>query len=381
MAELSFTRTLIGEIDNSASGATMNTFLTVGDINRDGFADVVVAGRSGSMVWFENPGAARATSAAGPWTRHLIDHVQNVECGGVTHDLTGNGYPDVIDGGDWRSDELAWWENPGASGAPWTRRLIARTGQTQFHDELIGDVTGDGRLSLVFWNQGSGTLYWTPLPEDPRQNGWPDIRPIARDRREGRQPEEGLAIADLDGDGRNEIVAGTHWYKYRGGDRWDSHKFAHGYISTLVQVADLDGDGQQEIMLSEGDACIYGKPQGGKFAWFKPRANLAEPWEEHVVEDFLLDPHSLQVADLCGHGHLDILVGEIGVRETYLEKKPRLMIFENDGRARFTRHVVDEGTGTHHARLVDLRHRGVLDIVSRPLHGPDRWRVFAWYNS
>lgn len=73
-------------------------------------------------------------------------------------------------------------------------------------------------------------------------------------------------------------------------------------------------------------------------------------------------------------------MGEIGVKETLEEKKPRLMIFENEGGGQFTRHVIDEGTGTHHARLADFRNRGVLDIASRPLHGPDKWCVFVWYN-
>ena len=76
-------------------------------------------------------------------------------------------------------------------------------------------------------------------------------------------PEEGLAIADIDGDGRNEILAGTHWYKFADG-RWEQHKYADDYITTLVAVGDIDGDGKPEIVLSEGDACIYGYPQGGK---------------------------------------------------------------------------------------------------------------------
>jgi hypothetical protein len=200
--------------------------------------------------------------------------------------------------------------------------------------------------------------------------------------REGTQPEEGLCIADIDGDGRNEIVAGQHWYKYTGkaGHEWEGHRFAQGYITTLVEVGDLDGDGQPEIVVSEGDACIYGKPQGGKLSWFKPRTRLEEMWEEHLVADHLLDPHSLQLGDLCGHGRLDLLVGEIGVQGAYTEKPPKLMIFENDGRANFTCHVIDEGTGTHHAKLADFRNRGVLDIVSRPLHGPEKWNVFVWYN-
>ncbi len=43
------------------------------------------------------------------------------------------------------------------------------------------------------------------------------------------------------------------------------------------------------------------------------------------------------------------------------------MIYENDGRGIFTRHIIDEGTGTHEAILVDLRQTGHLDILGKPL--------------
>jgi hypothetical protein len=66
------------------------------------------------MAWFEN-------YADGSWSRHFIDEVSNQECGGLARDLTGSGYPDVINGSDWRGRELAWWENPDPAGGPWQR--------------------------------------------------------------------------------------------------------------------------------------------------------------------------------------------------------------------------------------------------------------------
>ncbi|HEY3281955.1 MAG TPA: VCBS repeat-containing protein, partial [Armatimonadota bacterium] len=267
------------------------------------------------------------------------------------------------------------------AGGPWTRHLIARTGATQFHDEMVGDITNDGRQSLLFWNEGSGGLYWCPLPEDPTVSPWPGLMAIATGVREGTQPEEGLALADIDGDGRTEIVAGTYWYRYLGhGNEWERHKYCGNYITTVLAVGDVDGDGAPEIVVSEGDACIYGRPWGGRLAWFKPTADPKKPWEEHLIAEGLLDPHSLQLADLCGEGRLDVVVGEIGVADAYAEKPPKLLLFQNLGGGRFERHLIDEGTGTHHARLADFRGAGVLDIASRPLHGPDRGRIFVWYN-
>ncbi len=372
MGKPRFIRTVIGELVNEVGPGPMNTLFNVGDINSDGRIDIFTAGRDGQIAWFENSGSMA------DWERHLIGPSDRQECGGLAYDLTGNGYPDIVNGGDWRNDQLAWWENPGPEGGDWKRHLIAETGAGQFHDELIGDVTGNGIQSLVFWNELAGALSVVPLPKDPKVSPWPDIQIIARNMKVKNQPEEGLALADLDGDGQNEIIAGTHWYKYVSG-HWEQYKYAEDYITTLIGVGDMDGDGELEIVLSEGDACIYGYPEGGKLGWFKRGNDIHQLWTEHRLEEHLLDPHSLQLGDLCGNGHLDLLVGEIGVRERLEESPPRLFVYENDGHGGFTRHQIDQGVGTHHARLVDFRGIGVLDIASRPLHGPDKWKIFVWY--
>lgn len=379
-----FQKTVIGEVNNDIPPGAINTFSAAGDINGDGLIDFAICGRNGRMVWLENPGRD------GEWRQHLIDEPEMMECGGTLYDLTGNGLLDLINGGDGRLDEIYWWENPGPAGGKWRRRLIAKTGHCQFHDTIIGDVTGDGRMSLIFDNQREGTtIYRVPLPMDPRVSPWPGIEVIAAGKTEpnphaegGVQPEEGLAIGDLDGDGRNELVCGTRWYKYLGpGKGWECHQFARGYITTKIAIGDLDGDGRNEIVLSEGDPCVYGQTEGGKLAWFKPGKTLTGLWEEHILADGLLDAHSLQIGDLCGNGRADIFVGEIGMADKtdhYANRPPLLLVYENDGHANFTRHVIDEGTGTHEAVLVDLGNRGVLDIIGKPLHGEEKWQVHVW---
>lgn len=371
MGKPNMVKTVIGELKNEKDENGFNLLTVIGDINKDGLPDVVIAQRNGKLVWLENKGVEKE------WEQHIIDEIGTLEAGGVLYDLTGNGYPDLIIGEDYRGDGLYWWENPGAVGQKWTRRVIVRTSANQFHDQAIGDVTGDGKNSLIFWNQQGKTLYRVPLPEDPRISPWPGIEVIQQG-----VSEEGIAIADIDGDGVNEVIAGCHWYKYTGLAKrpWEMNRFAKGYIATRVAAGDLDGDGKLEIVLSEGDACIYGKPQGGKIAWFKQGDDIRAMWEENILDDFMLDPHSLQLGDFCGHGAIDIFAGEIGVKESILEKKPRLIIYENDGRANFTRHIIDTGTGTHEAKAADMWGRGVLDIVGKPLHGPEKWNIHIWKN-
>lgn len=246
----------------------------------------------------------------------------------------------------------------------------------------------------MFTNQkgeNGTTIFYVPFPENPTVSPWPDLKIIASGKSEpnpgkpeGYQPEEGLAIGDIDGDGKNELVSGTHWYKFVDG-KWEGHKFATGYISTKCAIGDIDGDGKNEILLSEGDPCVYGKTQGGKISWFKPAENIYGMWQEHVIEDFLFDAHSLQLGDICGNDNPDILVAEVGKanvdRSGYVERSPRLFVFENDGKGNFTRHVIDEGTGTHDAVLVDVWNRGTLDIIGKPLAGDEMWKVHVWRNN
>jgi len=387
-----FTKKTVAVVENDYGGYPMNTFHVVGDVSGDGLPDIVVSGRQGRMVWLENRGPDQ------PWVEHLIDgDVSDIECGGSLVDLTGNGYLDVIVGSGGGGDEIWWWENPGPRGGAWVKRTILETGNTQFHDTLIGDALSDGCPALLFTNQHapdkSGTVvYYIPLPQDPRVTPWPGAQVIATGLQEelagpdGRvlkmQPEEGIAIGDVDGDGKNEVVCGTHWFKHDGVS-WKGHKFARGYVTAKIAIADLDGDRRNEILLAEGDPCIYGKTQGGKVAWFKPGEDIAALWEEHVLEDFLLDAHTLAVGDLTGNGAPDVVVGEIGVASPergYAIRPPRILVFENGGQANFTRHVMDGSTGIHDGALADVRGVGRLDLVGKPLHGPERWHVHVFYN-
>jgi len=293
-------------------------------------------------------------------------------------------------------DEMSWWENTGNPGQPWPRRMIAKTGLNQQHDTVIGSVKNDGVNYLVFTNQGKGTsIFCVPVPKDPYQSPWPGLERIAENKslpnpqhtwsKLGIQPDEGLALGDVDGDGLLEVVCGVTYYKWANGV-WTACQFTdQNYITNKILVADIDGDGQNEIVISEGDAYIYGHDQGCKLAYFK-RLKDGGYWEEHIVDTGLLDAHSLAAADLCGNGRLDLFVGEIGAvargsdSEDYIIRKPRLMIYENDGTGGFpARYIIDEGTGTHEAYLVDLNGNGKLDIIGKPLHGPEKWNIHVWY--
>jgi len=329
------------------------TTCVVGDLDGDGVPEIVIGARAprGELYWLDR-------TTRGEWEHHLLDDTfERIEAGGALVDLDGDGDLDLIAGDDSRGNRLYWWECPDDPTQPWTRREIFRMPGNQTHDQTAADIDGDGRLEVYFWNQRSDMLFYVPVPDDPRVSPWPGVRPVATGVR-----EEGLAIADVDGDGHLELIAGQSWYRLLPNGRWERHIFAEGYVSPRVVAADFDGDGRSEIALAEGDASLQGR-ESGRAVFFRAGADPEALWEADLLHDRLLDPHSLQVADFDGDGWPDLFVGEMGLPSGDDPHPPAQRIFLNcDGR--LEEHIVDRGLGTHESKVIELD--GRLGIVGKP---------------
>ena len=104
--------------------STQQTSALILDVDKDGVNDFVIAARrtpGPSLVWYRRD--------ANGWTKFVIDRcVLDIEAGGDYYDIDDDGDLDIVMGGDYRSNEVWWWENPypdlRAQYATWTRRLI-----------------------------------------------------------------------------------------------------------------------------------------------------------------------------------------------------------------------------------------------------------------
>ncbi len=307
-----------------------------------------------NLFWYENPG----------FERHDVAVVPHLDVGAAVGDITGDGTPNVVAGQGLGETELYWFDIPDDPRQSWDSFLITDEFE-KYHDIAVADIDDDDEPEVVGISQESETIFYYDTPPNPRQHRWPEYNRhiVAEDVH-----VEGIEIADIDGDGQTELIAGTTIYHQNGSD-WNAETITTDWDLTRVAVADLDGDGELEVVFSEGDSPHLGT-HPGRVAWFDP-----PEWEPTFLKEDLFCPHSLQVADFSGNGWPDIYVAEMGLGKN---ETPQQFLFLNRGNGEFEERTIATGIPTHEAKAVDLTGNGRPDIAGKS-YGPDH-HVDVWYN-
>jgi hypothetical protein len=354
------------------------TAAVVADLDKDGLNDFVLAFRETgpALVWY------RRTKTG--WDRYVIEKdYLPIEAGGAVCDIDGDGYPDLVFGGDYQSNKVWWWRNPGKDwkpDVPWERHTIKRSGATQHHDQCMADFKGTGKPQLAYWNQNARTLFVADIPSHPREvEEWPAERVFSGSAGESSGPyPEGMSALDVDGDGRPELLAGNRMFKYLGNGKWSATKI--GDIGGLIFAGRfIKAARYPQIVIAPGDGA-------GPVKWYECKGSPldSKSWIGHdLVGRTMIHPHSLQVADIDGDGNLDIFVAEMAKwSESKREPdnpKAQAFIFYGDGKGHFRKTVFQTGMGFHEACVADLNGDGKLDILSKPYNW-DTPRVDVWLN-
>ncbi len=350
-------------VPGSSTGQTASLVL---DVNKDGLDDFIIAsrgkGKGASVLWFRRDRSR--------WTKYLIENASlPIEAGGTFHDIDEDGDLDIVFGGDSQSNKIWWWENPYPNynpAIPWTRREIKNSGLNKHHDQIFGDFDGDGRVEFVFWNQHAKKLFIADIPsnrKDTQQWNFTEIYSWS-----SGTEHEGLAKADIDGDGKIDLVGGGRWFKHNGGMSYSANIIDDTQKFTRVAAGQLKAGGPPEVVFSIGDGV-------GRLKWYEWTGSS---WKGHDLLGFDVDHgHSLAVVDINGDGNLDIFCAEMRLNGGNADAK--MWIFLGDGNGRFTATEVATGFGNHESKVGDLDGDGDLDIVGKSFNW-DTPRLDIWLN-
>mgnify|MGYP006283144191 CR=1 FL=1 len=329
----------------------------VADVDGDGFADIVIGGRRGPLVWYRYP----------DWQRNLITEGGYRTVDGEAGDIDGDGDLDVVMGG------LLWYENPRPGGdpakGPWKAHRVA---DHKTHDVELADLDGDGDLDIItrdqsdfgaragdkiyLWRQDEGDKWAHAIIECPHG--------------------EGLTVGDIDRDGDPDVVIGGIWFENTGttGDGfWQGHEFADWHPSASVELADINGDGRPDVVLAPSEL----KGNWHRLSWFEAPADAkAGDWTEHrIVDRIECVVHGLALADFDGDAAVDIAISEMHQGQDPDEVAVFLNREQGD---RWDKQVLSK-KGSHSIQAADVGADGDMDLMGANWSGPYQ-PVELWEN-
>ncbi|MHC5209093.1 MAG: FG-GAP-like repeat-containing protein [Planctomycetota bacterium] len=190
---------------------------------------------------------------------------------------------------------------------------------SKFNDGLTGlvaaDLDGDGKGDLAVVNnskakielllQRRGDAAAAEGEESDKVNALPDETWFRRDSFPTEEKVGSLCVADVDGDGRADLVFTGDSGRLTIAFRDDQGAYSRvqrlrleetGSGPGLVRCGDLDGDGRRDVaVLSEQNTWLYLQREDGSLA------------EAFALPNASRDADDLRIADLDGDGHGDLI--------------------------------------------------------------------------
>jgi hypothetical protein len=202
----------------------------------------------------------------------------------------------------------------GENGPPisWKKTVI----EDKFRSEgvAIADVNKDGKLDVLIGDSWYEAPTWKK--EDIRKPG------NFGDGLHGYSECMTCWTDDINGDGWvDQIVVGfpgkpAAWYENPKGKSgyWPRHEIWHSACNETPLYADLFGDGHRVLVMGWQPK---GKDNEGQMAWFTPGSDPSQPWEMHAISEpsspgkiipgTVRFAHGLGVGDLNGDGRQDVI--------------------------------------------------------------------------
>jgi len=284
----------------AGSGSHRLQSVAIGDITGDGRADVVVGASSlGLQIFAQLDDGTLGSPTLIETPDSLRVRVGNLG-GGAGLDVVGIG---------WGTNTASVFLNDGTGhlAAP----VVYPVGHGGYDDLEVGDVSGDGLDDFVVM---SGQAYAIPNVSVLPQLAGGGFGSAAEYRVSGQVNTSGIGIGDVTLDGRTDVVASyggnqpsarlAVFAQTTGGLLASPMAYMSYDIPEPVEVADLDGDGRADVItLHSGwlKAGVYRNQVGGILG-------QEELYSLPSMSSF--DRHGLAVGDVTGDGWPDLAIAD-----------------------------------------------------------------------
>lgn len=389
-------------INGAANGAKA---LMAKDFNADGLIDVVAVSENDNVVgWYRNLGGGSFSAIISIST--LVDGLVDV----YAADIDSDGLIDIVSASV-NDHKIAWYRNLGSNTFS-TQNVVtlqiynpvslsvALVDENATKDILVAGIpfnNSDGVYLMYCRNLGSSfplapiplmanesryvnDIFSSDLDNDGDSDflfasdqsefdliGWLNNDaavdfPLSRSISDPLQRPADLCVADLNGDGRPDVVSVSElggqiaWYPNLGGNQFGLQQviaYDLYWWGNALQTADLDQDGDQDV--------LGGTPY--RFGWFENNGTGIFDTMQMISPDQLLEPGisavtDIQTLDMDGDSDLDII--------TSSEADDRICLFENLGAGSFgTMNILTETAGQVNAiTIADVNGDGLKDLIA-----------------